>query len=187
MPNPLIILDRDGVINKLLNHPIRGLDSPMSLEEIEVFPWVSSCLKRLKELGFYLSIATNQPAWAKGKIDKVSLENIHNHIMKEIQSEGAVINSYHICFHKKEDLCECRKPKTLMLRQAMKMWDCDSSKSWMIGDRAVDIMAGANVGLQTALLNALEEENDALDKINLIPTFIGNDLRDFVAFMERAV
>jgi len=64
----LIVLDRDGVLNRLLDNPAEPRpDSPMRPSEVEVFPWVPAVLRALTDAGFGLAIASNQPAAAKGR------------------------------------------------------------------------------------------------------------------------
>ena len=59
----LIVLDRDGVLNRLLEKPAEPRpDSPMRPGEVEVFPWVPEVLRELTAAGFGLVIASNQPA-----------------------------------------------------------------------------------------------------------------------------
>ena len=37
--------------------------------------------------------------------------------------------------------CKCRKPNNLLLLKAIKKWNIDISKSFMIGDRVIDKLA----------------------------------------------
>jgi len=181
----LAILDRDGILNKLLYDPVTNIpDSPMTIEEIEVFPWVASCLKELNNLGYSIALATNQPAASKQKTTKENIYKIHNYILDVAKENGAVIGSSHICFHKSEDKCKCRKPLVGMLEQA---WVniFDKSKSWMIGDLHTDVMAGNTFGLNTALINSSDPKSmKILEEQNIVPTFIGKDLRDFVDMLK---
>src|SRR5262249_35982607 len=94
------------------------------------------------------------------------------------------ILSSHICYHRAEDACTCRKPATGLLAEAFAQHpDYDLGASWMVGDRAPDVIAGATFGLQTALLSATGEERAALVARDLTPTFEGRDLRDFAAHL----
>lgn len=187
MKRSIIILDRDGVVNKLLTDPATGLrDSPMTLEEIEVFPWSAKCLRSLYDLGFKLGIATNQPAFAKGKNTFEMLNKVHDNIMNIIKSEGAIIASSQVCFHRHEDNCNCRKPKSGMLEEIFKLTGCKIEDSWMVGDRAVDIIAGYNIGMSTALIgDMVDKELENLKKINIIPNYIGSNLESFVNFIQK--
>jgi histidinol-phosphate phosphatase family protein len=148
-----IILDRDGVINKLIYVP--NINSPMNINEIELFDNIPKYLKQLNDLGYDLYIATNQPAAAKGKISKFNLDNIHNEIVKRVESKGAKIVESFICYHKREDNCECRKPKVGLLEQAFNKYNFDKKLSWMIGDNETDIIAGKTFGLKTVLIDGI--------------------------------
>ena len=77
MQNGLIILDRDGVLNELLVREDGSTDSPMNIDEIKVFPWAKEQVRIMKEeLKYGIIVASNQPAFAKGKISKNLLMQI---------------------------------------------------------------------------------------------------------------
>jgi len=74
-----------------------------------------------------------------------------------IGQEGAYIDDIFICPHhskkgfKGERIeykieCDCRKPKPGMLFQAVKKFNIDLSKSYMIGDSESDMGAGKAAG-----------------------------------------
>jgi D-glycero-D-manno-heptose 1,7-bisphosphate phosphatase len=178
----LIVLDRDGVLNALIDNPAEPrADSPLRVDEVVVFAWVPEVLRDLTGAGFGIVIASNQPAWAKGKTTRADLQAVHAAVVLEATTKGGVILSSHICYHRAEDACTCRKPATGLLAEAFAQHsDYDIASSWMVGDRAPDIIAGASFGLQTALLGEVApEERAALAARNLSATFEGRDLRDF--------
>jgi D-glycero-D-manno-heptose 1,7-bisphosphate phosphatase len=181
----LVVLDRDGVLNALLPNPAEPRpDSPMHAGEVTVFPWVPAALRELTRAGFGLVIASNQPAWAKGKTTRAALEAAHAVVLREAQAAGGVILSSHICFHRAEDGCACRKPAVGLLTEAFARHPgYDPAKSWMVGDRAPDIVAGATYGLRTALLSDDAAELRVLADRGLAPSFRGTDLRDFARFV----
>src|SRR5215469_5534383 len=115
----LILLDRDGVLNRVVVDPEHGtIDSPLHPDQVEVFPWVPEALLRLGRAGFALAIVSNQPAAAKGKTTRSNLERVQSRVLAEAESAGARIASSHFCFHRAEDGCDCRKPKTGLLQEA---------------------------------------------------------------------
>ena len=182
----LIVLDRDGVLNRLIDNPAEPrADSPMRAAEVEVFPWVPGALRDLTRAGFGLAIASNQPAWAKGKTTRADLDAAHAAVLAAAQSEGGVILSSHMCFHRQEDGCACRKPATGLLAEAFdRHRGCRIDRSWMVGDRAPDVLAGAAYGLRTGLLASDgSDELAALAARGVRPSFHGRDLRDFTAFV----
>jgi D-glycero-D-manno-heptose 1,7-bisphosphate phosphatase len=182
----LIVLDRDGVLNALCDNPAEPRpDSPLRTEQVVVFPWVPAVLRDLTRAGFGLAIATNQPAAAKGKTTHAELQAVHAAIVLEATGAGGVILSSHICYHRAEDACTCRKPATGLLAEAFaRNPGYDLTSSWMVGDRAPDVIAGAAFGVHTALLGeATRDERAALTARDLTPTFEGRDLRDLAAHL----
>ena len=182
----LIVLDRDGVLNRLIDNPAEPRpDSPMRAAEVEVFPWVPAALRDLTGAGFGLAIASNQPAWAKGKTTRADLDAAHAAVLAAAQAAGGVILSSHTCFHRQEDGCACRKPATGLLAEAFARHPgYRAERSWMVGDRAPDVLAGAAFGLRTALLAPeTSDELAALAARGVRPSFHGRDLRDFTDFV----
>jgi D-glycero-D-manno-heptose 1,7-bisphosphate phosphatase len=182
----LIILDRDGVLNETWHNPAEARpDSPLQVEAVVIFPWVPSVLRRLTDSGYRLAIATNQPAFAKGKVSLAVLEQVHARVLEEVTREGARISSSHVCLHRAEDGCECRKPRPGLLLEALARHpDEDRGRCWMVGDRATDVLAGAAVGVQTALLgDPTGRERAELSSVAVQPSFWGADLRDFGRFL----
>ena len=182
----LIILDRDGVLNETLPNPSEARpDSPLCVADVVVFPWVSSVLRSLTDRGYRLAIATNQPAFAKGKVSLEALEQVHARVLDEIAREGARISSSHMCLHRAEDGCECRKPKPGLLLDALARHpEQDGRHCWMVGDRATDVLAGVAAGVQTALLgDETGRELSELSRLAVRPSFCGADLRDFNRFL----
>jgi D-glycero-D-manno-heptose 1,7-bisphosphate phosphatase len=199
----LIVLDRDGVLNRTVPNPAEPRpDSPMHAGEVSLFPWVPSTLRALTDAGFGLVVASNQPAAAKGKTTRAALEQAHARVLAEAQRDGARILSSHVCFHRAEDGCDCRKPRTGLLREAFLQHPSYAvGESWMVGDRAIDVLAGASFGLKTALLagapivgrgaggtdagDRAADELLALHARSVQPSFCGRDLRDFAEFILR--
>jgi histidinol-phosphate phosphatase family protein len=182
----LIVLDRDGVLNRTIPNPAESRpDSPLRVSEVEVFPWVPDVLRALTDAGFGLVVASNQPAAAKGKATRATLEAVHAEVVRAAQAAGGVILSSHICFHRAEDGCACRKPGTALLAEAFARHARFAPEaSWMAGDRATDALAGAAFGLRTALLtDEPAAELAALAARGMRPSFLGADLRDFGAYL----
>jgi transaldolase len=179
----LIVLDRDGVLNRLI---VRGEaqppESPLSLSEVELLPGVPHALRRLCDAGYVLALATNQPAAAKGKVTRAELAAIHDKIVSEAEREGARIASSHICYHRAEDGCDCRKPRPGLLRDALaENPGASAEQAWMVGDRATDVIAGQALGLRTALLGSTwPDDESVLRQAGFPPSFRGRDLQHFV-------
>jgi transaldolase len=180
----LVVLDRDGVLNRLVVHRSGGTpESPHTLEEVEILPGVPQAIKRLTDAGFFLAIATNQPAAAKGEVTPELLEAIHRKVVLGAESAGGHIGSSHVCRHRAEDACTCRKPRPGLLVEALSQAPSTSATAtWMVGDRATDVVAGTALGFKTALLGVtlFPGDEEVLKKAGVAPLFQGRDLQHFV-------
>ena len=55
----------------------------------------------------------------------------------------------------------CRKPNTSLFEKAIKKFDIDVNKSFIIGDRMMDVEAGHKMGLKTLLV---PEDKEKVEK-----------------------
>lgn len=186
----LIVLDRDGVLNRMVVHrPGRKPESPHSLAEVEILPGVPAAVKALTDAGLVIAIATNQPAYAKGEVTRSELDAIHAAVVAGAEAAGGRIARSFICLHRAEDACECRKPKPGLLRDALIAFPgTRAGESWMVGDRATDVIAGESLGFATALLGDVwPEDAEMLKTRGLAASFHGRDLQEFVNFRLKSV
>lgn len=176
----MIILDRDGVLNKMVIDAEHGtIDSPMNPTQVDVPAFVPKALKSLIEMGFKLAIATNQPSAAKGKTTKENLQAVHDKVLRLID---APILSSHICWHKKEDGCTCRKPKPGLLQDALTKNNIqDVKSSWMVGDGITDLQAGRAARVRVAFIAPQKADHrTALLEHEITPDIWAENLADFV-------
>lgn len=144
-----VFLDRDGVINRALvrdNKPY----PPSSLAEFEILPGVAEACAKLKQAGFLLVVATNQPDVGRGTITQALVESLHAHMLRELP-----LDRVEVCYHpgKGASDCDCRKPKPGMLLRAARDLGIDLAQSFMVGDRWRDIDCGHAAGCQTILID----------------------------------
>jgi D-glycero-D-manno-heptose 1,7-bisphosphate phosphatase len=141
-----VFIDRDGVLieaPKIDNKP----KSINKLNEIKVIKDVKAGIKLLKKK-FKLIIVTNQPDVARKIITKKSVNEINNLLKKKLKIDYVLV-----CFHDDKDKCKCRKPKSGLFIKAKKNWKIDLKKSYMIGDRKIDITAGNNAGCKNFFID----------------------------------
>jgi D-glycero-D-manno-heptose 1,7-bisphosphate phosphatase len=142
-----VFLDRDGTLNKAYIED--GLPiSPSSLNKFKIIKGVKKSINRLKKLNFLCILITNQPDVFRGKIAKKTVVKMNSYIKKKIK-----LDDMFVCYHDNEHNCSCRKPKPGLLLKASKKWKIDLKKSFMIGDRWKDILAGKKVGCKTIFIN----------------------------------
>ena len=144
--NPVIVLDRDGVINE---------DSPdyiKSPDEWRAIPGSLDAIARLNQAGYKTVVATNQSGVGRGLFDIDTLWDIHQKMLAEIDAAGGHITRIFFCPHTPDDDCDCRKPKPGMLRQAAEYLACGLDNMIIIGDSARDLEAARAVGARTILV-----------------------------------
>src|SRR4029077_317936 len=145
-----IFLDRDGVINRPL---IRGGKPypPSNVDEFDILPGVPDACRFLKELGFLLVVATNQPDVGRGTLPRDAVETIHRWLEKQLPID-AIFTSFHVG-EAYGQICDCRKPRPGMLFQAAAELQIDLANSFMIGDRWRDVECGVNAGCKTIFID----------------------------------
>ncbi|WP_330363798.1 D-glycero-alpha-D-manno-heptose-1,7-bisphosphate 7-phosphatase [Butyrivibrio sp. WCD2001] len=179
MKKKAIFLDRDGVITVERGYAISSID------ELELYPFTAKCVEDIKEQGYLAIVITNQSAVAKGLYTEDDLKHMNQLVM-----EQTGIDALYYCPHHPQGIvpkytmvCNCRKPKTGMIDQACKDYDIDLDNSYMVGDRACDIILGQNVGIKTVLLNSGYGESGLEEDCS--PDMIMDDLREFTDYLIR--
>ena len=144
-----VFLDRDGVINRALERDGKPYP-PTSLAEFEILPGVAEACAKLKQAGFLLVVATNQPDVGRGTLAQSVVEAIHAHMCKLLPIDRA-----EVCYHpgKGASDCDCRKPKPGMLLRAARELGIDLAQSWMVGDRWRDVDCGHAAGCRTVFID----------------------------------
>jgi D-glycero-D-manno-heptose 1,7-bisphosphate phosphatase len=146
---PAVFLDRDGTLIEE-----RGFLDRMEL--LSVFPWTADALRLLARAGYTLVVVTNQSGIARGIIDEGFLDDVHRELSARLARGGAAIDRYYYCPHLAEApleryrrACRCRKPGSGMIEQACHDMNLNPARSFMIGDRALDVACGAAAGTRT--------------------------------------
>ena len=164
IPNKAVFLDRDGVINEIVwNEDIEQLDSPLKREQFRLLPGTLEALKTMQKKGYLLFVVTNQPAAAKGKTSYAELCAINHTFIQHMRERGIEIASLEMCPHfehgnpRTKELyliqtCDCRKPKTGLIRHITEKYNIDMKNSWMAGDSFTDVVCGRTAGLHTAFI-----------------------------------
>ncbi len=144
-----VFLDRDGVINRALIRDGQPYP-PSSLAEFQILPGVDEACRRLKQAGFLLVVATNQPDVGRGTLAQSVVEAIHAHLCRVLP-----IDRVEVCDHpgRGESECDCRKPRPGMLLRAARDLGIDLARSWMVGDRWRDIDCGHAAGCRTIFID----------------------------------
>lgn len=155
-----VFLDRDGVLVKAI--PRKGFKlptSPLRMDELEIFPWVSTALEVIRGAGFLRILVTNQPDVRKGLVTKEEWRAMQDKV------EELDFDDVFICPHLTEDNCECKKPKPGMLLEAAKKWNVDLRKSFVVGDTSADTLAARAAGCASILVKGFYNLDVAADYV----------------------
>ena len=151
MENKAVFIDRDGTINVNVGY----IDHP---DDFQMYPGVIEGIKLLKKNGYKIIIVTNQSGIGRGYFVKKNLDDIHHKMNHELSENGTTVDAIYYCPHHPDDQCNCRKPKTGLLEQAVKDLNIDIKESFIIGDRMLDMEAGDKIGCNTVLVPENKEK-----------------------------
>lgn len=139
---PTVLLDRDGVLNRKMNRAQYVCD----WSQWQWMPGALEALARLRDNGYRMIVATNQPGIARGHLSTAGLDSIHAHMRADVRAAGGDIAAIYHCPHGWDEGCDCRKPAPGMLFQAQKDFALDLSRHTFIGDDDRDRMAADAAG-----------------------------------------
>ena len=152
MGSPAVFLDRDGVINVDVGYLYRP-------EEFRFIEGSAEALRIMKQKGWKLVMVTNQSGIARGFYTEQQYLVLDRYMRDQLSGMGAALDGSYYCPHHPEfgpdkyrKVCSCRKPKPGMLLKAAEDLDIDLGRSYMVGDRYSDLLAGRNAGVAKTVL-----------------------------------
>ena len=177
-----IFLDRDGTVNKYVGFLRKA-------EQMELTQTAAKAIREINCSEYLTVIVTNQPVIARGECSLEELERIHNKMYTLLGNEGAYVDGLYFCPHHPDSGfegevkelkfdCDCRKPKTGLLKRAAEEMNIDLSRSWFVGDTYQDVQTGVNAGMKTILLNSGDENKT--NRYGCTPDHIAEDLSQAV-------
>ncbi len=155
---PAFFLDRDGVIN--IDHGY--------VYQTEKLEFLENLGKVLKELSskYLLIVVTNQSGIARKYFSIDDVFKFHDYLNQKLKSEyNVIIDAFYICpdHPKFSKNCECRKPETGLLEEAVKDFNIDLENSIMIGDKESDIECANNFGIKSIQLLGQYDRSEKAD------------------------
>lgn len=155
--NKAAFFDRDGTINVEVNYLHK-------IEDFRFIEGIPELIKKYNDYGYIVIVVTNQAGIARGYYTEEDMHKLHNHINEELKKYDAKIDAFYFCPHHPDITgeCNCRKPATGMLEQAIMDFDIDVTQSILYGDKPWDIEAGEKCGIKGYLV---EECNGRKKKV----------------------
>jgi D-glycero-D-manno-heptose 1,7-bisphosphate phosphatase len=136
----LVILDRDGVLNKNQEHHVT---------RVEDFTWIRGArpaCRRISGARLALALVTNQAAVGRGLLSETTLAEIHDRLTKDLAACGVSGPLILHCPHVPEAGCDCRKPRPGLVRAALRHFRVEPGQAVLIGDHESDLFAAAAAG-----------------------------------------
>jgi histidinol-phosphate phosphatase family protein len=185
-----IFLDRDGTITKKTD--LVTDEAELVLEEA-----AAEGIRALNKMGKVI-VVTNQPQIARGLVSEADVDGMNRKMVHDLERHGARIDAVYFCPHHPEmhpDVpehakkyrisCQCRKPDIGMMKQAALDLSLDLSKSFVIGDRTVDILSGKNAGCKTILVRTGHAGRDG--KHDVKADYEVNDLAEAADIIRKSL
>lgn len=137
--SPAVFIDRDGTIMEdtdYCSHP----------KDVRIFPGVFEALQRLKSRGFKLIIITNQSGIGRGLFTLDQYRAVELEVRRQL-GQGLIDATYY-CPDAPGQYSNCRKPAPGMILKATRDHQIDVSRSFLIGDKEVDVECAHNAGIR---------------------------------------
>jgi len=161
MSRPAVFIDRDGT----MIHDVGYLGRH---EDIQWFPWTIDAIRLLNRAGYLVCVVTNQGGIALGLFDEPFVHEVHAAMAATLKESGATVDGWFFCPHHPRAVvaalktpCPCRKPGRGMIDAACAQFAIDLTRSWVVGDRDIDVMMADAVGARGILVRTGYGERDA--------------------------
>jgi D-glycero-D-manno-heptose 1,7-bisphosphate phosphatase len=149
---PAVFLDRDGTLIEDVGYLDR-------LDRIAFFPWTVDAIRALNRAGLAVVVITNQSGIARGLFTEAFVEETHRHLSARLAAGGARVDAYYYCPHHPDGVveayrhrCDCRKPAGGMVNQAARDLSLDPARSFVVGDKWLDVGLARAVGARGILV-----------------------------------
>ena len=170
-PRGLLILDRDGVINRDSSEFVNNID------EFRPIPGSIDAIAALHRAGYTVTIASNQSGLARGLFDRRALRAMHRKLRRLVAAAGGRIDRIVVCPHGPGGDCDCRKPAPGLLLRLARHYGVSLSGVPAIGDSLRDLEAAQGAGARPILVRTGNgRETEAALPVSLQAIDIFDDL-----------
>jgi D-glycero-D-manno-heptose 1,7-bisphosphate phosphatase len=134
-----VFIDRDGTI-------MEDTDYCSQPKDVRIFPGVLEALQLLKSREFKLIIITNQSGIGRGLFTLDQYRAVESEVLRQL-GKGLVDATYYSPDAPGKD-SKCRKPAPGMVVKAARDHQIDVSRSFLIGDKEIDVECAHNAGVR---------------------------------------
>ena len=175
----LVILDRDGVINRDSSEFVKNVD------EFQPLPGSIDAIAALSRAGYTVAVASNQSGLARGLLDRNALRAMHRKLRRSVGEAGGRIDRIVVCPHGPDDGCSCRKPRPGLLLRLARYYRTSLEDVPVIGDSLRDLEAAQAAGARPVLVrtgNGRRTERGLPVALQDVPVY-----DDLAAFVEELI
>src|SRR5689334_14576185 len=140
-----VFLDRDGTLNEEKEY----LSDP---DRLVLFPGVGPALRQLQEAGFRLFVVTNQSGIGRGYYTLADMHRVNDRLRSMLAADGVEFDQIYFAPEAPDQPSRGRKPSPQFLWDARDQFGVDLSRSYMVGDKWIDLECGWNAGVARSLL-----------------------------------
>jgi D-glycero-D-manno-heptose 1,7-bisphosphate phosphatase len=137
--SPAVFLDRDGTL-------MHDADYCSRADQVRIFDGTSDALLRLRKAGYKIIVITNQSGIGRGFFSEQEYRAVEAEVSQQIGKD--LIDGTYFCPDVPGVPSNCRKPAPGMVLQAAREHDIDLSRSFLIGDKEIDVECAHNAGVQ---------------------------------------
>jgi D-glycero-D-manno-heptose 1,7-bisphosphate phosphatase len=168
-PHPAVFLDRDGTI-------IYDAEYLRDPKDVELLPGAARAIGRLNAQDMPVIVVTNQSGIARGLVTHDDYAAVRARLDELLAAESARIDASYACPHHPDftGVCDCRKPATLLYRQAAAEHAIDLTRSTFVGDRWRDVAPALELGGRGILISGpstpAEDRQRAEAEVEVVPS-----------------
>ncbi len=177
---PAVFLDRDGTLNVEVDYLHR-------VEDVALVPGSAEAIAELNRRGIPVVVVTNQSGIGQGRFGWEAFEAVTVRLAELLAAHGARLDATYVAPHspKGRDAYHHpdhpdRKPNPGMLHRAAREHRLDLSRSWMIGDKDIDLEAGRAAGCHVALVRTGYGAGVDASSADLVAPDLGEAIRDIL-------
>lgn len=150
----VVFIDRDGTINVDVGYPAL-------FDQIHIYPESFQAVKKLARAGFAVVVITHQSGVGRGYFTEEDLGILHRKMEAVFAENGGKIDGFYYCPHYPLSLdatyardCTCKKPYPELALRAAGELDLSMENSYMIGDKADDVLMALGIGASPILVRS---------------------------------
>ena len=115
-------------------------------DQVRVFDGTSAALRRLKKAGYKIIVITNQSGIGRGFFTENDYRAVEAEVIRQL-GDGLIDATYY-CPDAPGQHSNCRKPAPGMIVKATRDHPIDLSRSFLIGDKEIDVDCAHNAGVR---------------------------------------